>query len=199
LFYASRFDQRELLINFNSIARSIDQAMRTMNNPYILNYSVGQNNFQYDTWKNLQREMIKEADAVMYKDKKNSPIGYYRRRVFIVAGKRAIDPRGPFVRIVLVEIEREFMGRVVRKTKICDFCWFEPGNNDYAVKGRRSFFAVNSRTPKAFPRFEELIVRYLYSAHWTRMSANKALLNFTKPNEICLTAEHPRRSPSASR
>jgi len=51
-------------------AVAIDQANATMNKPYIIEYSVGQEHFQYDTEKSAE-EMIKEADAAMYKDKKN--------------------------------------------------------------------------------------------------------------------------------
>lgn len=51
-------------------ALAVDQENAAMNKPYKIEYSVGQERFQYDTGKSAD-EMIQEADAAMYKDKKN--------------------------------------------------------------------------------------------------------------------------------
>tara|TARA_R110002167_G_scaffold47967_2_gene141807 strand:+ start:39414 stop:40376 length:963 start_codon:yes stop_codon:yes gene_type:complete len=47
---------------------AVDQANATMKKPYKIEYSVGQEYFQYDTQKSAE-EMIQEADSAMYKDK----------------------------------------------------------------------------------------------------------------------------------
>jgi diguanylate cyclase (GGDEF)-like protein len=52
-------------------AAAITRANTTLNKPYKIEYSVGVEHFQYDVKKSIE-EMIQEADAAMYKDKKNS-------------------------------------------------------------------------------------------------------------------------------
>lgn len=57
----------EILARF---ADAVDQVNASMNKPYKIEYSVGQEHFPYDTDKKAD-EMIKEADAKMYKNKKD--------------------------------------------------------------------------------------------------------------------------------
>ena len=52
-----------------SIPIAIEEANATLNKPYKIEYSVGLEHFQHDTIKSAE-EMIQEADAAMYKDKK---------------------------------------------------------------------------------------------------------------------------------
>jgi diguanylate cyclase (GGDEF)-like protein len=56
----------EVLARF---ALAIEEANATLNKPYKIEYSVGLEHFQHDTIKSAE-EMIQEADAAMYKDKK---------------------------------------------------------------------------------------------------------------------------------
>lgn len=52
-------------------AASVETANAAMNKPYKIEYSVGVEHFQSDTKKSVE-EMIQEADAAMYKNKKNT-------------------------------------------------------------------------------------------------------------------------------
>tara|TARA_R110002167_G_scaffold1917_3_gene9648 strand:- start:109561 stop:110523 length:963 start_codon:yes stop_codon:yes gene_type:complete len=49
---------------------AVDEANSVMNKPYTIEFSVGLAHFQYDTKKSVE-DMIQDADAAMYKDKKN--------------------------------------------------------------------------------------------------------------------------------
>jgi diguanylate cyclase (GGDEF)-like protein len=51
-------------------AKAVEQANATMNKPYKIEYSVGVEYFQHDTKKSA-KEMIQDADASMYKQKKS--------------------------------------------------------------------------------------------------------------------------------
>lgn len=56
----------EILARF---ALAVEETNATINKPYKIEYSVGVEHFQYDTAKSVE-EMIQEADAAMYKDKR---------------------------------------------------------------------------------------------------------------------------------
>jgi diguanylate cyclase (GGDEF)-like protein len=54
----------------NRFAVAVEEANATMNKPYKIEYSVGLEHFQHDTKKSAE-EMIQDADAAMYKQKKS--------------------------------------------------------------------------------------------------------------------------------
>ena len=65
------FDQvksDEILARF---AAAVEEVNKTNNKPYIIEYSVGLKHFDYDAKKSVE-EMIQEADAAMYVDKKSN-------------------------------------------------------------------------------------------------------------------------------
>ena len=64
---SSKANAEEILARF---AAAIDEANATINKPYKIEYSVGVEHFHHDTEKSAE-EMIKAADAAMYKDKKS--------------------------------------------------------------------------------------------------------------------------------
>ncbi|MEP7706454.1 sensor domain-containing diguanylate cyclase [Paraglaciecola sp. 25GB23A] len=59
-------NSNEILARF---AVAVAEANATINKPYKIEYSVGVEHFKHDTTKSVE-EMIQEADAAMYKDKK---------------------------------------------------------------------------------------------------------------------------------
>lgn len=58
----------EILARF---AAAVEEVNKTSNKPYIIEYSVGLKHFDYDAKKSVE-EMIQEADAAMYVDKKSN-------------------------------------------------------------------------------------------------------------------------------
>lgn len=58
----------EILARF---AAAVEEVNKTNNKPYIIEYSVGLKHFDYDAKKSVE-EMIQEADAAMYVDKKSN-------------------------------------------------------------------------------------------------------------------------------
>jgi len=60
-------------IALERFAGAIDQANKTLNKPYTIEYSAGVSYFKHDTDKSIET-MLKEADTAMYKQKKTNAL-----------------------------------------------------------------------------------------------------------------------------
>ncbi|MBA6329296.1 sensor domain-containing diguanylate cyclase [Colwellia sp. MB02u-6] len=67
-YYSGRAD-----IALERFASAIEQANKTLNKPYKIQYSAGVSYFKHDTDKSIE-VMLQEADAAMYKQKKNNAL-----------------------------------------------------------------------------------------------------------------------------